>query len=177
MERAVHITAPVRASFERAKAALVREAAAILSDDPGARDRRTFPVNLAVNVGRGGSSVHQLVEVHLKEVHLEGRVARWEFDWNAVGHPGLFPVMKGVLTLEPRELHAVLTLRGTYAPPLGVVGAVGDSVAGRRVARQSVSDYVARIAQRIDAAVDADLAAVAWHPAPYPTREPPGSER
>jgi hypothetical protein len=177
MQRAVHVTASTRASFDRAKAALVREPAGILSDEQGARDRRTFLVNLAVNVGRGGSSVHQRVEVHLKGVHLEGRVARWEFEWNAVGHPGLFPVMHGELTLEPRETHALLTLRGTYEPPMGVVGAVGDSVAGRRVARQSVTDYVARVAQRVDAAVDADLASVAWHPAPYPTREPPGSER
>jgi hypothetical protein len=177
MQRAVHVTAPIRASFDRAKAALVRSVAEILSDEPGSRDRRSFPVNLAVNVGHGGSSVHQRVDVHLKEVHLEGRVAKWEFEWSAAGHPGLFPVMKGELTLEPREVHALLTLRGTYAPPFGVVGAVGDSVAGQRIARQSVSDYVERIAHRVDEAVDADLAAVAWHPAPYPTREPPGSER
>ena len=72
--------------------------------------------------------------------------------WWATGTPGLFPTMDADLVaaaLGPDLTQ--ITFRGTYKPPLGVVGQVLDRTLLHRLAESSVKDFVDRIISELEA--------------------------
>jgi hypothetical protein len=74
-----------------------------------------------------------------------------EMQWNALGHPALFPTMKAELVLSPLPSgETQLELCGTYLPPLGHVGMVLDVMMGHRLAEASVHRFVHDVAARLD---------------------------
>ena len=71
--------------------------------------------------------------------------------WWATGTPGLFPTMDAdlvVAALGPDLTQ--ITFRGTYKPPLGVVGQVLDKALLHRFAESSVKDFVDRIISELE---------------------------
>lgn len=67
--------------------------------------------------------------------------------WKAERHPGLFPTMRGVLSiyaLTPTETQ--LDFAGTYDPPLGVIGDAVDTVAMQGLAKSSIDGFVRDLA-------------------------------
>jgi hypothetical protein len=66
--------------------------------------------------------------------------------WEASGVPGLFPRMSADLVLAPlgAEMTEVL-FRGSYEPPLGMIGSVLDRGLLHRLAEASVKNFVDRI--------------------------------
>jgi hypothetical protein len=70
--------------------------------------------------------------------------------WEATGTPGLFPRMDAdlvIATLGPGLTQ--LALRGSYSPPLGLIGRALDKGLLHRVAEASVKGFVDRIARAL----------------------------
>lgn len=73
------------------------------------------------------------------------------FAWEATGTPGLFPKLDADLIVAAvgPELSQI-TLRGTYAPPLGPLGRALDRAVLHRVAEASVKSFVDRVAHLVE---------------------------
>ncbi len=77
-------------------------------------------------------------------------VTRIRIGWQAAKRPRLFPLMDAVLSLYPlTATETQLDFSGRYEPPLGVVGAALNAVAGRRIAEASVHRFVADVAHHL----------------------------
>jgi hypothetical protein len=71
--------------------------------------------------------------------------------WKATGTPGLFPVMEaGIVVASVGPDVTQLTLRGSYDPPLGMVGKALDRTIFHRVAEASVKGLIDRVARSIE---------------------------
>lgn len=75
----------------------------------------------------------------------------WTVRWTpADGGP--FPEFDGTLTVRADEDYTTcaLELRGTYEPPLGIPGAMFDSVLGSRIASATAREFLKEIGTRIE---------------------------
>jgi hypothetical protein len=100
----------------------------------------------------GGGAVTRRVQATLGPVVYGHDSLQVSLHWNAAEHPHLFPVMNAQLVI--REIggkHIELRLKGEYQPPLGVIGAAGDALAGHRVAKNSLRGFLTEVAQRLEA--------------------------
>lgn len=70
--------------------------------------------------------------------------------WAGARSPALFPAMNAVLRVFPLSpTETQLELKGTYDPPLGVLGAAIDALVMHRVADASVHRFLAEVAQQL----------------------------
>lgn len=158
MERQLQASASVRAPLAFA--------ADLLRDDPGSvfvdgsttveqRRSRRFAVPVSAAVG-SGTAVEQLVDLEVGTVGVEGNTATVPLRWEPVGRQRLLPTFAGELVLRADGPGRTdVELHGSYRVPLGpVVGRFGDTLVGRRIARQSLADLLDRTARRIDEVVD-----------------------
>ena len=76
---------------------------------------------------------------------------RYSVAW-APEDPGPFPLFAGELRVENAEDYDAfwLVLEGSYEPPLGLVGAAFDRIAGARIAAICARNLLARIADEIE---------------------------
>ncbi len=73
-----------------------------------------------------------------------------EIDWRAGTR--FFPDFHGALRLRIDSVETtLLSLEGTYQPPFGPFGIVFDLVAGRRIARATMSDLLQRLGDAMEA--------------------------
>ena len=176
MRRSIEATTQIRASIERAREILINEPGSVLSGGPSTPDERSERRFLAVlSVGAGaGASLQQEVVVETQPGQGSDMGLALPIRWHATGRERLFPRFDGELVLEGDAFGSQLTLRGSYTVPLGPLGGFGDGLAGRRLARHSVSDFLRAVARRLDAEVDRRQESVPWHLAPYSValREP-----
>lgn len=138
------------------------------------RDRR-FRVPLGAVIG-STTEVQQEVEVELELPRAEGDMVTTPISWHPVAHERMLPSFDGELVLRSCGAgRTEMSLRGAYLVPLGPIGRFGDGVAGRRIARRSITDLLDRIARNLDEEVDRRLQSIPHRPAPYPhdMREPP----
>ncbi len=100
-------------------------------------------------VGVAGFS--KLVRVQVRELSWTDLSAGLALRWEATGPGGgLFPVLDADLKLAPDgEGSTVLTLAGSYRPPLGSLGEALDRTVLRRVAAATIRSFVARVAAQI----------------------------
>lgn len=169
MERSIDATTHVRSPLARV--------CDILRDDPGPvlgdrlvvdGDRRSFPVRLTAPLG-SGTAMEQEVEITLGAVAVDGGEIAVPLRWEPIGHQRLLPDFQGELIARPVGAgRTELVLCGSYRVPLGPLGRFGDSVVGHRLARQSVTDLLDVLGERIDREVDRRAQPVAHRPAPYP---------
>lgn len=74
--------------------------------------------------------------------------------WQARRHRKLFPVMEGDLVARPTSgASTELILEGTYHPPFGILGFVGDLLLGRLVARSTAEAFVEDLGRSLEATV------------------------
>ena len=67
--------------------------------------------------------------------------------WEATGVPGLFPRLDADLVAARLSDHETqLSLRGSYTPPLGLVGRALDRALFHRLAESTVKEFVDRVA-------------------------------
>jgi hypothetical protein len=76
----------------------------------------------------------------------------WTVHWTPADG-GLFPEFNGTLTVRADEDYTTcaLELHGTYEPPLGVPGAMFDTVLGSRVASATAREFLKEVGTRIEA--------------------------
>jgi len=100
----------------------------------------------------GGGAITRRVQAEVGPLE-SGPTSLWvPLEWQAFVHPSLFPVMNGELQVSDISGNGIeLRLVGEYRIPLGAVGAVGDVLAGRRVAEKSLRGFLIEVANRLQA--------------------------
>jgi hypothetical protein len=75
----------------------------------------------------------------------------WTVHWTPA-NGGPFPEFNGTLTVRADEDYTTcaLELRGAYEPPLGVPGALFDTVLGSRIASSTAREFLKEIGTRIE---------------------------
>lgn len=120
-----------------------------------------------LHVQLAGFDIGRVVEIDLGKPHDEigheleiepGKPLRWGYSvffpikWHAKDQKGLFPAMDAELEVVPLGDQPPLTqigLKGSYSPPLGPLGTLGDSLVMHRVAEASVRNFVSDLAARL----------------------------
>jgi hypothetical protein len=74
--------------------------------------------------------------------------------WHAMQHPRLFPLMEADLIAHPISAQrSELVIAGTYQPPFGFLGLLGDLLIGRWVAQSTAETFLYGLGQAIEADV------------------------
>jgi hypothetical protein len=142
---------------------------------PEIRERRSD-----LHVRRAGIDLSRDVEITIGGIVLDEDAARLALRWEDARQPKLFPVLEAALELAPltagrREITQV-GLVGRYRPPLGRLGTVADTLAGRRVVLESVARFIDDLADRIEAEVPPGASEPEAEVA-TPPREPSASDQ
>lgn len=72
--------------------------------------------------------------------------------WEDSEHPDLFPTFDGGLELSADGRGTALRLVGSYVPPLGLLGRVGDGLAGHRIVLASLNKFLTDVAMLLTTA-------------------------
>ena len=174
MKRGIEASTTVQAPFERVRQMLSEDPAVVMGADvrPGGDRDGRFRSELGVELPTGGA-IRKAVDIEVgaldpAAVGSSGAAAAMPLSWQASGHDRLFPVFEGHLRISHAGEGATrLLVHGVYIVPLGPVGRFGDGLIGRRLARQSLTSFVADAARRLDTEVHRRTATVTWRPAPY----------
>lgn len=158
MERQLQASASVRAPLATAADLLRTDPGSVFVDGPTTveqRRTRRFAVAVSAAVG-SGTAIEQLVDLEVGKVDVEGGTATVPIRWGPAGHQRLLPTFDGELVLRADGSGRTdVELHGAYRVPLGpVVGRFGDTLVGRRVARQSLRELLDHTARRLDEVVD-----------------------
>lgn len=147
------------------------------------RDRLVALLRPAATAGsRRGDETLSTLAADLGGLHLERDIAvevgryeelgppfpivRYPVRWHDAAHPGLYPIMEGVLEAYPITGNRTqISVQGGYRPPLGPVGAAVDVLVLHRVADSAVEHFLEAFTQRVEAA---------WHDG---RRDPPTPPR
>jgi hypothetical protein len=148
----VSASATVRASREVVEEVVRRDLSGVLGGRPGPSGRRSALVELPMPLS-GGAAIRQEVEVRVGAPESGEIATRWPVRWEPVGHRALAPTFAGHLQVVAGRWETELRLTGSYDPPLGLLGAVGDHLLRER-AIGTVQELVGGLARRIDAAAD-----------------------
>jgi hypothetical protein len=102
-----------------------------------------------MHVGAGGLS--KLVRVQVRELAWTGTSAGLAIRWEATGPGGgLFPVLDADIRLAPAgERATLLTLAGSYRPPLGALGDALDRRILHRVAAATIRRFLTELAVQV----------------------------
>jgi hypothetical protein len=139
MERAVEARMLIGADAEAVMRVLLSDAGEVLSTD----------AVLTVEIV-GAVSAEHAVEVVVGEPRRRDISVIVPVAWYPVGHQRLLPSFVGDLEAESSVAGTRLRLRGRYHVPLGVVGQLGDGLAGRRLAQHTISNLLEELAARLD---------------------------
>lgn len=165
----VEASTEVRAPIQTIRELLLDDPGCAVTDRvlaPGERENRSIRSSLCIEMGRG--AIQHDVLIDLRPTTSEAGVVRLPLSWRASGYRRLLPSFEGELAATGDPLHTTLTLRGSYTVPLGPIGRLGERVAGRRLAHQSLTAFLERAAHRLDGEAARRMDEVTWHPAPYP---------
>jgi hypothetical protein len=99
----------------------------------------------------GAIGLSRLVRVQVRELPQTERSAGIALRWEAVGPGGgLFPVLDADVRLTPAGEHVtLLSMAGSYRPPLGPLGEALDRVILNRIAAATIRGFVTQVAARI----------------------------
>ena len=155
VRRSVEVSTAVRAPVARASEVLVNDPGCVVAERPTIDERRDrrFSTTLGVGLGPGGHLDARVV-VEVGAARATGERTTIPVRWRAAGWERMFPAFAGVLEAHKDGERTTLALRGTYTVPLGPLGGFGDGLAGRRVARRSLTAFVEQVARRLDDEVD-----------------------
>lgn len=167
VRRAVDAEVVLPADAERVEAVLRARPELVFGPLVQGRGAPGAQTDLAVDLGKG-SQLSQRVEVALGCPRQAGDSLTVPVAWSPVGRRPVFPSFEGEITVSPSDDGgAEIALHGLYTIPLGALGAFGDGLVGRRLARRSLvallNDAAGRIAGELE-----DHATASWRPAPYP---------
>ena len=167
MKRQIEATTTLRAPVDRARDVIRTDPGCVFAERCSAEDRKARRFHASLHVDARGGGLHQeiVVETGIPDSTADQVVV--PVHWRAATHERLFPTFDGALELHDDGLRTQVVLRGSYVAPLGVAGRVGDRVAGRRAAYQSLTSFVQEVARRLDGEVDRRMESISFRPAPY----------
>ena len=154
--RTVRHYAYVERPYEAVWAKLAQAPRQVLGGDEAPSDGSLTDLH----VRRAGIDLARAVKIKFGGLVAEDGMARMGLRWEARRHPQFFPVLEGILSLFPivsgRRHVTQVGLVGRYRPPFGVLGDIGDRVAGEGVAVETVARFVDGVARRLEDQVDAE---------------------
>jgi hypothetical protein len=138
---------------------LERVPTAILQPATEAASARAHEVLSTLYVPLGGFELARDVTISVGDLNRAQEYrAKLPLRWHAAQHHGLFPEMEAELeiaALSADEPISQISLIGTYVPPVGIVGAVGDSMGAlHRLAEAAVHRLVKDICARLEVELD-----------------------
>ena len=139
--------------YERVRDALSRNALTVFQAATKAAATRAQSVAAELRVDFGGIGVKSDINISVKSVEeklvdlVSIPITRLQLEWEAVTAPGLFPFMKGELSVYPlTPTETQLDFFGVYQPPFGAVGKTINAMIGHRIAEASVHSFVSDVA-------------------------------
>ncbi len=103
-----------------------------------------------------GLALYKQVRLHLAAAPIKVSPTRTvlPLGWTAVGGLPLFPELEGQLEVEAiGDGGTLLTMRASYLPPLGALGAAIDRRLLHRLAEATIKEFVDKVAARLDSAL------------------------
>jgi hypothetical protein len=125
------------------------------------------PVELDIR-NRSGLTLRAPIVVKVGPPVDHNGVTWWWLDWSPVSHKALLPSFVGRLEALGLVNGTLLTLSGSYRPPLSIVGAAIDKVKLAELARDSLQTFLTQVGREIDAVVQRARAAGPRRPPEYP---------
>ena len=143
----------VNRPYERVRDALRQHALRVFQSATKAAASRAQSVATELHVDFGGIGVKTDINISVKDIEEKAGDAsstpstRLLLEWEAATMPGLFPLMKGELSVYPlTSTETQLDFHGVYEPPFGAVGKTMNAIVGHRIAEASVHSFVSDVA-------------------------------
>jgi hypothetical protein len=102
----------------------------------------------------GGGSVTRSARVGFGRLLEEDGAVVLPVWWEDAERPELFPTFDGGLELYRDGRGTALRLVGSYQPPLGLLGRVGDGLGGHRIVMASLNEFLAEVAALLTVAAE-----------------------
>jgi len=138
--------------YARVRDVLSKDAPSVFQSATKAASTRAESIASELRVDLSGIALEADIIVSVKNVEeqtpdMAAPVTRIELEWQAAKRPGLFPLMKAVLSVYPlTATETQLDFSGVYQPPFGAVGKAMDAIVGYRIAEGSVHRFVTDVA-------------------------------
>jgi len=142
----------VNRPYERVRDALRQNALTVFQSATKAAASRAHSIAAELHVDLGGIGVKTDINISVKNIEeivdaTSTPTTRLLLEWEAATVPGLFPLMKGELSLYPMtSTETQLDFSGFYEPPFGAVGRTMNAIVGHRIAEVSVHRFVSDVA-------------------------------
>jgi hypothetical protein len=143
----------VNRPYERVRDALRQNALRIFQSATKSAASRAQSIAAELHVDFGGIGVKTDINISIK--NIEERIVDATstpttlllLEWEAATVPGLFPLMKGELSVYPlTSTETQLDFSGFYEPPFGAVGRTMNAIVGHRIAEVSVHRFISDVA-------------------------------
>jgi hypothetical protein len=154
MERQLIAYESVKLSYEDVVRFLERSPTAVLQPATEAASDHAHEVVSTLSVPLGNFRLSRDVTVVVGDLERSGsHRAKLPMSWRASQHQGLFPAMTatlGIAALSEEEPRTELSMAGSYVPPAGIIGGIGDNLSVlHRLAETSVQRLLRDIAERL----------------------------
>ena len=143
----------VNRPYERVRDALRQNALTVFRSATKSAAARAQSVAAELHVDFGGIGVKTDINISVKNIEekivdaTSTPTTRLLLEWEAATVPGLFPLMKGELSVYPlTSTETQLDFSGFYEPPFGAVGRTMNAIVGHRIAEVSVHRFVRDVA-------------------------------
>ena len=143
----------VNCPYERVRDALKQNALTMFQSATKAATSRAQSVAAELHVDFGGIGVKTDINISIRNIEekivdaTSTPATRLQLEWQAATMPGLFPLMKGELSVYPlTSTETQLDFSGVYEPPFGAVGRTMNAIVGHRIAEVSVHRFVSDVA-------------------------------
>ena len=142
----------VNRPYERVRDALRQNALTVFQSATRAAASRAQSIAAELHVDFGGIGVKTDINISVKNIEeivdtTSTPTTLLLLEWEAATVPGLFPIMKGELSLYPlTPTETQLDFSGFYEPPFGAVGRTMNAIVGHRIAEVSVHRFVSDVA-------------------------------
>lgn len=139
--------------YERVRDALRHNALLVFQSATKAAASRAQSVAAELRVDYVGIGVKTDIKILVKNIEekvgdeMSTPATRLFLEWEATTAPGLFPLMKGELSVYPlTSSETQLDFWGLYQPPFGAVGKAMNAILGHRIAEASVLRFINEVA-------------------------------
>ena len=152
-----HVTLPMAADTARLA---VEHALSGHSLQRHSTDAVAEGIALVLTVGPRGGPLSKEVLAHTLDTRQVGRTFVIPLRWEATGTASRFyPTLDANIGITPVDpLTCVLSIIGSYTPPLGVVGSTLDRAAMSRIATATLDAFLSRLASEATTAIPAEIA-------------------
>ena len=143
----------VNRPYERVRDALKQNALTVFQSATKAAASRAESIAAELHVEFGGIGVKTDINISVRAIEekfveaTSTPTTRLLLEWEAASLPGLFPLMKGELSVYPlTSTETQLDFSGVYEPPFGAMGRTMNAIVGHRIAEVSVHRFVTDVA-------------------------------